>query len=139
MSLTSQVFVYGTLKRGLSNSRYLSGQRFIAEARTQPNFRMVDCGGYPGMYTATGNGLSIAGEIWEVTDECLARLDLLEDIAGGEYERVLIPLLPPHDVSPVQGYLFKRDPSRFRQVGDNWTDTVITQSGLAARGERHHS
>lgn len=136
--MPTQVFVYGTLKRGLSNSHYLSGQRFIAEARTQPNFRMVDCGGYPGMYPVTENGHSIAGEIWEVSDECLARLDLLEDTAGGEYERVLIPLLPPHDHTTIQGYLFKRDPSRYRVIGDNWTDTVITQAGLAARGGREH-
>jgi len=136
--MPTPVFVYGTLKRGLSNSHYLSGQRFISEACTQPNFRLVDCGGYPGMFAVSENGLSIVGEIWEVADECLARLDLLEDTVGGEYERVLIPLLPPYENASIQGYLFKRDISRYRVIGDNWTDTVITQAGLAARGERHH-
>ena len=41
-------------------------------------------------------GVSIHGEIWEVDADCLMRLDDLEDIAGGEYARELIPLLPPY-------------------------------------------
>jgi gamma-glutamylcyclotransferase (GGCT)/AIG2-like uncharacterized protein YtfP len=131
--MSHQVFVYGTLKRGLSNSFYLSGQRFIGEARTLPIYRMVDCGGYPGMYAAAENGLSIIGEIWEVTDECLAQLDLLEDIVGGEYTRVKMQLLPPHDVQVIEGYLYLRDVSRFKDAGDNWRDTPQTRSGLAGR------
>ncbi len=127
------VYVYGTLKRGLHNSHYLSGQKFVAAAFTQPVYRMVDCGGYPGMYSVPESGLSIAGEIWEVTDECLARLDLLEDVAGGEYERVLVQLLPPHADLGVQGYLYRWQNPTQRDAGDNWSDTSVTRSGLAAR------
>jgi len=127
------VFVYGTLKRGLHNAHYLAGQKFVAEARTQPVYRMVDCGGYPGMYPVAENGLNIAGEIWEVSEACLAKLDLLEDVAGGEYERTLVQLLPPHADLGVQGYLYRwRNPTQ-RDAGDNWADTPVTRPGLAAR------
>ena len=129
------VFVYGTLKRGLNNSHYLAGQRFVGEAHTQPVYRMVDCGGYPGMFSVAENRLSIAGEIWEVTERCLARLDLLEDVAGGEYERVMVSLLPPYADGSVQGYLYLRDPSFLRDAGDNWMDTSATPLGLASRGK----
>jgi gamma-glutamylcyclotransferase (GGCT)/AIG2-like uncharacterized protein YtfP len=133
--MSQQVFVYGTLKRGLSNSFYLSGQRFIGEVRTRPVYRMVDCGGYPGMYAVPENGLSIAGEIWEVTDECLAQLDLLEDVIGGEYTRVKVQLLPPYDSQEIEGYLFLRDTSVLKDAGDNWRDTPQTPTGLAGRGD----
>ena len=43
------VFVYGTLKRGMSNHRWLRGQRFVDESRTLPSYRMYDLGGYPGL------------------------------------------------------------------------------------------
>jgi gamma-glutamylcyclotransferase (GGCT)/AIG2-like uncharacterized protein YtfP len=127
------VFVYGTLKRGLHNAHYLAGQKFISEARTQPLYRMVDCGGYPGMYRVTESGLTIHGEIWDISEECLAKLDLLEDVAGGEYERIVVQLLPPYADLGVQGYLYCwRNPTQ-RDAGDNWGDTSITRSGLAAR------
>ncbi len=114
-----QIFVYGTLKRGLNNSFYLSGQRFIAEAKTQPVYRMVDCGGYPGMYLVKENGVSVEGEIWEVDEKCLAQLDLLEDVIGGEYERVVIALAS-HGEAEVQGYLYLRETSLLPDVGSNW-------------------
>ena len=118
--MSLQVFVYGTLKRGLSNSFYLTGQRFMGEARTQPVYRMVNCGGYPGMYPVKENGLGIEGEIWEVDEKCLAELDLLEDVVGGEYERVVVRLEAPHERAEVQGYLYLRKTSGLPDAGSNW-------------------
>jgi gamma-glutamylcyclotransferase (GGCT)/AIG2-like uncharacterized protein YtfP len=118
--MSLQIFVYGTLKRGLSNAFYLAGQRFIAEAKTWPVYRMVDCGGYPGMYPVKENGVSIEGEIWEVRENCLAELDLLEDLVGGEYERVAVQLEPPYDKDGVLGYLYLRDASSLPDAGSNW-------------------
>jgi gamma-glutamylcyclotransferase (GGCT)/AIG2-like uncharacterized protein YtfP len=100
---------------------------------------MVDCGGYPGMYPVTEDGQNINGEIWEVSEECLAKLDVLEDVAGGEYERTLVPLLPPYADLGVQGYLYRwRNPTQ-RDAGGNWSDTSITHSGLAARDKSGQS
>ncbi len=111
----TRIFVYGTLKRGCKNHHWLAGQRFIAEARTQPIYRLYDMGGYPGMIRAD-NGVAVEGEIWEVDEGGLARLDVLEDIEGGEYERLLIEL----EGERVEGYLFLRDVSGRPDAGTNW-------------------
>lgn len=135
--MTRFVFVYGTLKRGLHNAHYLAGQRFAGEARTEPVYRMVDCGGYPGMFPVAEGGRSIVGEVWEVTESCLKKLDLLEDIARGEYERVAVRLLPPRGGVPsdvaVEGYVYLRETSFLRDAGENWRDTPKTKVGLAER------
>ena len=111
----TRIFVYGTLKHGRENHHWLAGQRFIAEARTQPLYRLIDMGGYPGMIR-DDNGVAVEGEIWEVDEGGLTRLDTLEDIEGGEYERVLIEL----EGDRVEGYLFLRDVSGRREVGACW-------------------
>lgn len=114
------LFVYGTLKRGQSNHGYLRGQQFISMAMTQPRYRLHDLGGYPGMVLDECDGISIHGEIWDVDAECLALLDKLEDIEGGEYIRELIPLLPPHDQAPIEGYRYLRDVSHAPDIGGSW-------------------
>ncbi len=117
----SLIFVYGTLKRGGSNHHHLEDQRFVATARTQPAFYLYELEGYPGLVPAgDGGGRSIAGEIWDVDAACLARLDLLEGIAENVYARAPIPLLPPHDQTPVLGYLYQRSVANRRELGESW-------------------
>lgn len=120
ITLVMRIFVYGTLKRGHSNHGYLQGQRFIATAATLPRYRLHDLGGYPGMVMDAHSGISIQGEIWEVDAACLAKLDHLEDVEGGEYSREIIPLLPPHDADLVQGYRYLREVSSARDIGGTW-------------------
>jgi gamma-glutamylaminecyclotransferase len=114
------IFVYGTLKRGLSNHSYLAGKRFVSEARTRPEYRLFDLGGYPGMVHTAADGLSIEGEIWEIDDACLQGLDRLEDIKGGEYERTFIALAPPFDSEKIEGYVYLRSVAGRRDAGSVW-------------------
>ncbi len=114
------IFVYGTLKRGGHYSHFLTGQSFIGEAYTEPLYRMVDCGSYPGLYAVEENGISIQGEVWEVDAECRARLDVLEDVASGEYEVAPIRLLPPFDVQVVSTYFYRLASSVMPDAGDAW-------------------
>jgi gamma-glutamylcyclotransferase (GGCT)/AIG2-like uncharacterized protein YtfP len=76
------LFVYGSLRRGQENHPYLADQRFLGEAVTQPCYRLIQWAGYPALVTAENHQetQSIAGEVWEVTDECLAALDALEEV-----------------------------------------------------------
>ncbi|MGH7997170.1 MAG: gamma-glutamylcyclotransferase family protein [Opitutaceae bacterium] len=102
------IFVYGTLKRRGANHAHLAGQRFVAEARTEPTYRLYRLPGYPGMVETRPPGRSIEGEIWEIDAGCLARLDVLENITAGEYLRAPVRLLPPHDVLRAETYLYLR-------------------------------
>lgn len=117
--MSTLVFVYGTLKRGEENHEWLDGQRFVAIARTKPRYRMFDLAGYPGMIRAA-DGLAIEGEVWEVNEEGMARLDVLEDIAGGEYERVAIALDGEFSDQRVESYLYLHDLAGRPDVGAQW-------------------
>jgi len=117
----TRLFVYGTLKRGGCNHHYMAGQQFVSEAVTQPGYRLYDLGGYPGMVEAEGE-LSIEGELWDVDDECKARLDILEGIDEGEYSQEVVPLLPPHQDEVVQGYIYRWPVSGRPEVGPVWRE-----------------
>lgn len=118
----TRLFVYGTLKRHGSNHRFLAGQHFIGTARTQAGFRLYDLGGYPGLVaTAPGDGgRSIEGEVWEVDDDALARLDAFEGLDEGLYERVPVPLQAPHEAGRVEAYLYLRSIAGRRDLGERW-------------------
>lgn len=118
--MTTRIFVYGTLKRGGSNHQYLEGQTYVGSAMTEPRFRLYDMGGYPGMVSDAEHGLAILGEVWDVDAACLQRLDILEGIEEGEYVRELMPLQPPFDKPPVQGYRYLQSVADRRDVGAIW-------------------
>lgn len=120
--MTQRIFIYGTLKRGLSNSHYMKGQCFIGEARTEPSYRMVDAGGYPGMYRVTENGLSIQGEVWEVDEPCRQQLEILEDVAVGLYGVEPVALLAPHDDTQVITYIYRWSIMGREDAGDCWRE-----------------
>ena len=74
-----KVFVYGFLKKGYWNSRLLTGQKFIGEAITKPVYNLYNLGAYPGLkISKNGKPYAVKGEVWEVTEQCLSRLDSLE-------------------------------------------------------------
>lgn len=113
------IFVYGTLKRGGANNVWMNGQRFISEASTAPLYRLYELEGYPGMVSAE-NGLSVQGEIWEVDTDGLARLDVLEDTASGEYVRERVPMNPPFDSTHVEGYRYLLSIHDKKDLGSVW-------------------
>ncbi len=83
------VFVYGTLKRGFRNHRFLEGATHIGEAHTVAAYRMLD-GLFP-VLRDTGSDLApISGEVYDVDDATLNKLDDLESVATGMYDRVEI-------------------------------------------------
>ncbi len=105
----TQVFVYGTLKRGGRNHHYLAGQQFLGPARTPPGFTLHLIGDYPGMVRAPADTAGVTGELWAVDAACLKKLDELEGVAEGLYERVTLRLAPPRADPPVATYLYLRD------------------------------
>lgn len=70
------VFVYGTLLRGEPNHSVLASAKFIRAAQTVPAFRLVNLGAFPGL--VWGGETAVHGEVWEVDDVTLSRLDRLE-------------------------------------------------------------
>jgi gamma-glutamylaminecyclotransferase len=71
-----KVYVYGTLKRGHHNHTFLKGSKFLGEANTGPGYKLV-IRGLPFLLEDT-DGEGCTGELYEVTNLTLKRLDALE-------------------------------------------------------------
>ncbi len=73
------VAVYGTLKRGYGNNLLLSNAHFISEGKTERQYPMVVHGsGLPFLVEKPGIGFNVDVEMYLVSKEELARLDMLE-------------------------------------------------------------
>jgi len=114
-----RLFVYGTLKRGEPRHRHLSGQAFVAPACTRPIYRLYNLGEYPGL-VRRADGLAIEGELWEVDEACLRRLDRVEGCDEGLYFRTAVELAAPHDGWPAETYLYQKNVDGLSECGTRW-------------------
>lgn len=84
MTGTLRVFVYGTLMSGGRNAALMAGARLVAPAVTADavwRLEQFNSASSPGRQTPAlrkGGTARVAGEVWEVDAEGLARLDRLE-------------------------------------------------------------
>jgi gamma-glutamylcyclotransferase (GGCT)/AIG2-like uncharacterized protein YtfP len=116
------LFVYGTLKRGCSNHGQLSGGALVGTARTPPGYRLYDLGGYPALAAHPHDAEGVAGEVWSVAPDLLARLDAFEGVHEGLYRRELLPLLPPFADREVFAYLPAQGVAGRSEIGGTWTE-----------------
>jgi len=100
----NKVFVYGTLKKGRSNhDAFLSHAKFIGNAVTVRDiWGLMDLGAYPAM---TYGQKRVKGEVYEVTDYELSRIDRLEGIDIGLYQRHMIEIEVAGEVMDCHTYL----------------------------------
>lgn len=118
----TKIFVYGTLKRGGSNHPLLTGQHFLGETRTAGGYQLYSLGEYPAMVRSADVRHDVTGEVWAVDAACLTKLDALEGIAEGLYERVPIKLAPPFADRSVQTYLYLRSLEGQTSLGSTWKE-----------------
>lgn len=103
------LFIYGTLMPGLRLEAQMQGARFMGAAQVPG--RLVDLGRYPGLLL--GDGV-VSGEVYEVDEAHLARLDGVEDMvpsdrAASQYWREEVTVLSgPLQGQPVQTYVYNR-------------------------------
>lgn len=71
-----ELFVNGTLMRGLALHDNLAGATFVSEARTAPIYRLYSIADrHPGMFEVGEGGVAVAGEIYLVPDEVWQRVE----------------------------------------------------------------
>jgi gamma-glutamylaminecyclotransferase len=111
------LFLYGTLKRGQRNHRFLAGQAFVGEARTVPCYRLYVCHGCPCLIEDAGHGEAVRGEVWSVDDDALRRIDALEEVPI-LYSRRAIALqeIP----APVAAYFYNGDVTGAAECRGEW-------------------
>lgn len=116
----TRLFVYGTLKRGCSNHALLKGQRLVGQARTGVGYALYELEGYPGLVRTGGRGERVSGEVWEVDDDRLARLDEFEGTGEGLYRRDAVILDAPFDRDRVEAYFYLRSLEGRRKLSGDW-------------------
>jgi gamma-glutamylcyclotransferase (GGCT)/AIG2-like uncharacterized protein YtfP len=89
--MTHKVFVYGTLKSGHGNNRLLRESQMLGRCVLHLPYTFVHLGGFPGLVRTnpTPAPRPVGGEVWEVDERTLARLDMLEGHPSF-YERLTI-------------------------------------------------
>ena len=101
--MTHRLFVYGTLKKGFPNhENYMESAKRLGKYQTIEKYPLVLCGAryVPCMIDSPGKGHHVEGELYEVDDECLNRIDALERIQDSEgYRRIVILVSPSEGIS----------------------------------------
>lgn len=66
-----RVFICGSALRGQPDHQNLTNAKFIKTAKTLAQYRLhaAENGWHPAIYTVESGGISIPGEIYEMTDE----------------------------------------------------------------------
>jgi len=66
---TTRVFICGSALRGQPDNGNLAAAQFLGSVQTQPRYRMhsVKQGWHPGIYEVAAGGISIPGELYELT------------------------------------------------------------------------
>ena len=80
------IFVYGTLKQGEPNHYLLAESELLGVYETPPIYALYDFGTHPGLVEGSD---AIVGEVYRISDEVLAKLDIFEDVPI-EYRRETI-------------------------------------------------
>jgi gamma-glutamylcyclotransferase (GGCT)/AIG2-like uncharacterized protein YtfP len=82
----SVLFVYGTLRKGSSNHERLEGARFAGACSTASEYDITHSAGYPALVPGSR---AVAGELYDVDETLLSRLDAFE---GDDYRRATVRL-----------------------------------------------
>lgn len=123
MPFSDLVFVYGTLRRGEYNHRYLSGARRRGVYRTSPGYTLLDLGDYPAVIS--GGRTAIVGEVYAINDALLNRLDRLE---GYPHEYTRERISTPY--GPAWIYLYRHHPAHSPVIpGGDWRRRSKSSTG----------
>lgn len=96
------VVVYGTLKRGYGNNRFLSNATFVSPAVVR-NHRLW----YAGFPVAQpSDGSTIIGELWEVNDEDEDTIDNMDRLEGTPYMYTRERITAHSDIGSVEAYMY---------------------------------
>jgi gamma-glutamylcyclotransferase (GGCT)/AIG2-like uncharacterized protein YtfP len=104
MKVAIELFVNGTLMRGLALHSNLAGAEFLGAFRTAPRYRLYSIADlHPGMFEVDQGGVSVAGELYRLPDE------VWEQVEAGEPPNLYKGPVTLEDGRVVDGILYPRD------------------------------
>lgn len=88
------LFVYGTLKKGFPRHRVLQNARYIGIAKTVPEYGMYAFRGFPALVDKNMANFPsyVFGELYEVDDQTIAEVDVIEGVDSNLFKRALVNL-----------------------------------------------
>ena len=113
------IFVYGSLKRGYGLHHLLERQVYCGTVATCPLYRIFDLGTYPGLVDWP-EGLAVLGEVYQVDQECLRKLDDAEGVDQGLYARRAVKLQSPFEKVEVSAWFWLNKVAGLRDCGTCW-------------------
>lgn len=114
--MSFDLFVNGTLMRGLALNANLDGAEFLGEARTVPRYRLYSIDDiHPGMFEVEEGGVSVAGEVYRLPDDVWARVE------AGEPPGLYRGPVRLDDGRTIDGILFPRElaEGKHRDISDH--------------------
>ena len=124
MSNNHLVFVYGSLRKDLHNhNSYLKHSKFLGRHTTHPEYTMLSLGSFPGV--RVGGNTAIKGELYEVDDLALERLDYLEGVPTF-YDRHTIPT----EKGDAIMYVLERIGEYVEVPNGDWKDFIQSTGGF---------
>ena len=102
--MTIELFVNGTLMRGLALHKNLGGANFLGEFSTLPIYHLYSIDDiHPGMFEVEEGGVSVTGEMYSISDEIFQR------VKNGEPSGLYFGDVKLDNVNVVNGVLFPRE------------------------------
>ncbi len=117
------LFVYGSLKQGFPNFHVNKGRRIEGDYMTaRPHPFYLFNGHLPCLLPATGAGLRVIGQVFEVTPAALSAMDELERVGEpGGYRRIEIDVVErARPRAPLlRTFAYAQDPPLLAQPGEH--------------------
>jgi gamma-glutamylcyclotransferase (GGCT)/AIG2-like uncharacterized protein YtfP len=102
--MSKTLFVNGTLMKGLALHKNLEDAKFLGAFRTAPVYRVYSINDvHPGMHEVASGGVSVAGEMYEMSDETWAKVE------AGEPPHLYCGPVKLDDGRVVDGILYPED------------------------------
>ena len=125
-----ELFVNGTLMRGLALHDNLKGAEYVGTVRTAPRYRLYSIDDvHPGMFEVQEDGVSVTGELYRLTDAIWARVE------AGEPPHLYCGPVRLEDGRVTKGILYPRElaEGRFRDISDfgDWRAYIGTKQPVS--------
>jgi gamma-glutamylcyclotransferase (GGCT)/AIG2-like uncharacterized protein YtfP len=99
-----ELFVNGTLMRGLGLHKNLDGAEFLGEFTTEPCYRLYSIDDiHPGMFKVAEGGVAVKGEMYRMSDE------IWRSVEDGEPPHLYCGPVQLDNGETVNGILFPQD------------------------------
>lgn len=112
----AKVFVYGTLRAGgrLHGHMRHEGIEYVGAGRVR-GFVMYDVGSFPAVEPTPYTGSMVRGEVYEVDEPGLARLDRVEGVPR-MYQRCTVTVWQD-DGTPTEAFIYSMPPGKAARWG----------------------